>query len=486
MLVACGNSDDFAKSGVESKIEKEETDKEKKAEIVQNLAEQYVDRINAYQAYYEKAKSDFKDYQVGATVSLDKDGLPLLWLGISKDGSIKDIRTRLVGFENGEAAILTERKEYIIPTFSSGIVLAICDKDDNIHDGVRNLYLYDDEKKDFHNITSELDEISKNDITYSESELKKMIDYLYPIECGISFANSVQIVMNQSMGQIAYIGKYSNNDFVVLKQLGVIKAIETNGEGDIGGYFLKKEYEDNNVAKQYYDKLANNTHVLSDRLMEKYGSEMASDDTKNIDRVFTGYDGTVFSTGDFSNLMKHLQKNGWKNAGLSHAYADDVEIGQLFRKLVNNPIYSSEELYLSMVAIANNCEITQINLNEIQAQIQKEKSEEQHDYLIYIENIDEITGRRNDNKVKVYTKSEVADRITGEEDDSITFPVSSECKFISYGEVSYGEDIKDFCNMIEETIEDFVGDEQPLNIRVVVEAGEIVLFGIGYGDDLTN
>ena len=124
---------------------------------------------------------------------------------------------------------------------------------------------------------------------------------------------------------------------------------------------------------------------------------------------------------------------------------------------------------------------------QVQADEVATDSDENHDYLIYIEDIDTIKAYKDNNKIKIETKHEVVDRYTGEDEtDRIKFPVSTECKFINYGVESYGEDIKDFCNLIEETLEEFVGDEQPLNVRVVVESGEIVLFGIGYGDDLTS
>lgn len=484
MLTACGGSNSSNNAEVSDSDVSEKKDAEADSTNIEDL---YVEAINSYQDYYEKVKSENSEYSVGATITLDEDGLPLLWLCISKDGSKDDCRTQLVGYVDGEATIKAERNEYVVPCPSSDIILGLGGGSGE----KKNVYVWDDDKQDFRNINSELADLENSETVYSDEELQEKINFLYPVYKGINFADSIQVVMNKSTSQVAYLGYNDNSVFTTLRDLNVIAGI--NSEGDCYGYFLKTDYKDNRVALSYYEKLADNKRLSADEedawWKKKYGSDMASDVIKDSRSVFTSSDGTVLDSDVYEQYLSVLNNDGWEKTGLSHPYADDVEIGQLLRGLANKPIYSQEELYLYMVSILSNCEITKINISDIQVQADEvaTDSDENHDYLIYIEDIDTIKAYKDDNKIKIETKHEVVDRYTGEDEtDRIKFPVSTECKFINYGVESYGEDIKDFCNLIEETLEEFVGDEQPLNVRVVVESGEIVLFGIGYGDDLTS
>ena len=385
-LTACGGSNSSNNAGVSDSDVSEKKDAEADSSNIEDL---YVEAINSYQDYYEKVKSDFSGSQVGATITLDEEGLPLLWVAISEDGSKDNCRTQLVGYVDGKAVILTERKEHIVPTFSSGIVLG-SDEGES-----RKYYLYDDEKRDFRNITNELDELSKSDSVYSESELQEKLNYLYPIllysDCEGKFY--YYTIMNESTEQVAYIGKYTNTDFTVLNELNVIEPIIINGAGDIGGYYLRKEYEDNKFAKQYYEKLAVNNRALSASLLQEYESKMASADIKSRASVFTSYDGTVFSTQEFEALEELLGNDGWSFTRIKSAYTylDDVEIGQLFRKFADNPVYSSEELYLTILAVINNCEITEISLNDydIQSYIEEENANKWRD--IYLDGLEDGT-----------------------------------------------------------------------------------------------
>ena len=369
MLTACGGSNSSNNAGVNDIDVSEKKDAEVDSTNIEDL---YVEAINSYQDYYEKVKSDFSGSQVGATITLDEEGMPLLWVAISEDGSKDNCRTQLVGYVDGEATIKTERNEYVVPCLGSDIILGLGGSGEE-----KNVYVWDHDKQDFRNVNSELKELSEDDRIYSESELKEKIEYLYPIECGLDFPYSTLIVVNQSMGQISYIGKNSNIDFVLLEQLNVIKPIIRNVEvGSIAGYFLKKEYADNNIAKQYYDKLADSTEEVYDYLLEEYSSEMASDDIKSMDRIFNSKDGTVLSEDEYDAYLNMLEDEGWERAGLSHAYANDVEMGQLLRGLANKPIYSQEELYLYMVSILYNCEITEISSSDydIQGYIEEKKA----------------------------------------------------------------------------------------------------------------
>lgn len=485
-LTACGNSNNPNASGVNNTAESNKDEESAQADSKSN-EEIYVEAINAYQEYYEKAKSDFSGNEVGATITLDEEGMPLLWVAISEDGSKDNCRTRLVGYAEGEAAIMAERSEYIVPGLSSEIILGY----GRINGNKRNIYVWDESKQDFRNIANEIG--FESDVVYSEEELEEKINFLYPVVKALNtMSGSIQVLMNETTSQVAYIGYYDCSVFDTLQRLDVIGGL-SDGGGETYGFYLKKEYSNNKVALSYYEKLADNNRLSADEedawWKKKYGSDMASDVIKDSRSVFTSSEGTILDSDVYEQYLSVLKNDGWEKTGLSHPYANDVEMGQLLRGLANKPIYSQEELYLYMVSILSNCEITKINISDIQVQADEvaTDSDENHDYLIYIEDIDTIKAYKDDNKIKIETKHEVVDRYTGEDEtDRIKFPVSTECKFINYGVESYGEDIKDFCNLIEETLEEFVGDEQPLNVRVVVESGEIVLFGIGYGDDLTS
>lgn len=99
--------------------------------------------------------------------------------------------------------------------------------------------LWDDDKQDFRNVNSELEDIENSETVYSEEELEEKIEFLYPIYKGINFANSVQIVLNNSTSQVAYLGYDDNSVFETLRCLNVIHAI--SAEGDCYGYFLKTD-----------------------------------------------------------------------------------------------------------------------------------------------------------------------------------------------------------------------------------------------------
>ena len=481
-LTACGGSNSSNNAGVSDSDVSEKKDAEADSSNIEDL---YVEAINSYQDYYEKVKSDFSGSQVGATITLDEEGLPLLWVAISEDGSKDNCRTQLVGYVDGEVVIKAERNEYVVPCSSSDIILGLGGGSGE----KKNVYVWDDDKQDFRNIANEIG--YESDVVYSEEELEEKINFLYPVVKALNtMSGSIQVLMNETTSQVAYIGYYDCSVFDTLQRLDVIGGL-SDGGGDTYGFYLKKEYSDNKVALSYYEKLSDADIDESGRekLLNNRGSDMASDVIKDSRSVFTSSEGTILDSDVYEQYLSVLKNDGWEKTGLSHPYADDVEIGQLLRGLANKPIYSQEELYLYMVSILSNCEITKINISDIQVQADEvaTDSDENHDYLIYIEDIDTIKAYKDDNKIKIETKHEVVDRYTGEDEtDRIKFPVSTECKFINYGVESYGEDIKDFCNLIEETLEEFVGDEQPLNVRVVVESGEIVLFGIGYGDDLTS
>ena len=96
------------------------------------------------------------------------------------------------------------------------------------------------------------------------------------------------------------------------------------------------------MALSYYEKLADNKRLSADEedawWKKKYGSDMASDVIKDSRSVFTSSDGTVLDSDVYEQYLSVLNNAGWEKTGLSHPYANDVEMGQLLRGLANKPI----------------------------------------------------------------------------------------------------------------------------------------------------
>ena len=384
MLTACGGSN----SSNNAEVSDSDVSEKKDAEAA-NIEDLYVEAINSYQDYYEKIKSDFSGSQVGATITLDEEGLPLLWVAISEDGSKDNCRTQLVGYVDGEAAIMAERSEYIVPGLSSEIILGY----GRINGNKRNIYVWDESKQDFRNIANEIG--FESDVVYSEEELEEKINFLYPVVKALNtMSGSIQVLMNETTSQVAYIGYYDCSVFDTLQRLDVIGGL-SDGGGETYGFYLKKEYSNNKVALSYYEKLADNNRLSADEedawWKKKYGSDMASDVIKDAGYVFTSKDGTVLSEDEYDAYLNMLEDEGWERAGLSHAYANDVEMGQLLRGLANKPIYSQEELYLYMVSILYNCEITEISSSDydIHGYIEEENANKWRD--IYLDGLEDGT-----------------------------------------------------------------------------------------------
>ena len=361
LLVGCGTKDVDATN--EEVTGSNSVKEENTVEVTKKLEKEYVERIEAYQEYYEQAKSEFSGKEVGATITLDKNGLPLMWLAISEDGTKDNFRTQLIEYVDDEATIKAERNEYITPGFSSEVICGLGRNGEN-----RNHYVWDDDKQDFRNINSELAELLETEIVYTEKELEEKIEFLYPIYKGLNFADSTYIVFNESTSQVAYLGYTENFVFDILNNyLDVIHGIYCDDK--IYGYFLKKDYANNNVALKYFDKLGDsdlNTTDTDSWWMKEYGAEFGNDVVKHADSRFTSADGTTLEIDVYREYLSTLEDEGWERVGLSHPYANDGELGQLLRTLANKPIYSPKELYCYMVSILYNSEITELNINDVQ------------------------------------------------------------------------------------------------------------------------
>jgi hypothetical protein len=334
--------------------------------VTKKMEEEYVARIQAYQEYYEQVRTDYNSYVVSGMITLDSEGLPLFWLCLSQDGSEDNCRTQLIGYDNDEVMIMAERSEYIVPYRGSEIILAIGRTDDERD----NYYLYDDEKKDFRIINSELDELRNNEIIYSEEELEKTLNYLMPIIESMNFYDSIQIAMNESACQIAYLGKREIDvNYEALSYIDVTSNIHNVDVDTLIGCYLRAEYADNKVAMECFESLpdADLEGISIDGYLNKHSAEMYDDIVKEANEQFITSTGTVISVEAYENSVNILEDKEWKvSKGGSHpngrAYFAEAELGQLLRGLVNNPIYSEEELYLYVASISFNYEIVDISL----------------------------------------------------------------------------------------------------------------------------
>lgn len=340
-----------------------DTANDKQIKAADKLEKQYVERIEAYQEYFKQAKTDDSNDVIGGTITLDSDGLPLMWLGMRKDGSKENPGTQLIGYEDGNAVILAERSEYIIPYRSLELILAAGNADGDMG---KNIYLYDAEKKDFRIINSKLEDLYNKETVYSEEELDEALQFLSPILEGMKFYNSMQIVVNESSHQIAYWGKTDTDmNFEALKYMNVIDAMVVS-DISIGGYYLPNKYADNEVALRCFEKLADAEldEDMREILLHEYASGMYRDTIKSpYNSLCIAADGTVLSATEYESRLSLVQDKGWR-LGDGNKPFNDVEMGQLLRGLANKPLFSEEELYLYICSVGYNCEIVEIDWNE--------------------------------------------------------------------------------------------------------------------------
>lgn len=362
MLTGCGTKDvdttnDKAVSNSYTDIVNTKED-DNTVNVTRRLEKKYIERIEAYQEYYEQVRSNYSNYVIGGMVTLDSDGLPLFWLGLSQDGSKDNYRTQLIGYENDEVVIMAERSEYIVPYRSSKLIMA-SGRTDGAED---NYYLYDDEKKDFRIINSELDALRNNETVYSEKELEETMNFLIPVIESMTFYNSIQIATNESARQIAYLGKANIDvNYKALSYMNVTSNIYVDSDILVGCY-LREEYGDNKVALECFEKLPDVD--LEGSSIEGYVNKY-SDIVKESNELFTTATGTVLSATEYRNSVNIIEETEWEiSSGGSHlngmAYFTDAELGQLLRGLTNNPLYSEEELYIYIASLAFNYEIVDI------------------------------------------------------------------------------------------------------------------------------
>lgn len=188
-------SEDTSSNNVVTSKESEDASSDN-VSVTQKLEEEYVERMEAYLAYYQEQDTTFT--RIGVNVTLDNDHLPLMWLRNEIDYEYYNVQ--LVGYEDGEAKILAEKAidaEAICPIYTSYAVVAyIIDGDSEDYDFI----VYDDDIKDFR-YTSEEELVENYGIN--------IIQDLDPEELN---SRNYIIYTNSAKNEIAYIG-YTDSDF---------------------------------------------------------------------------------------------------------------------------------------------------------------------------------------------------------------------------------------------------------------------------------
>lgn len=151
------------------------TDEEKAVKVTKKLEEQYVERIEAYQKYFDEIRDKYSEYEFGATITVDQDGLPLFWLCLgSPEQEYYNYTTQLISYDNKKAVVLAEIGKTIVP-YRGQIIMALGYKDD---DGNNPSYLYDEERMSFVSVTDELKKSDDYETIYSEKELNEKAEAL--------------------------------------------------------------------------------------------------------------------------------------------------------------------------------------------------------------------------------------------------------------------------------------------------------------------
>lgn len=357
MLAGCGSEEDAVK-------------------VTKKLEEQYIARIEAYQGYLDEIGDKYSEYEIGATITLDKDGLPLFWLclGKSESGSY-NCTTQLVGYEDKQATVLAEKGEAIVP-YRGQLIMAQAWDDDAV-------YLYDEEEMNFVSVTDKLEYSSDDyDTIYSEKELdEKVEDLTQMLEC-TSFYDTIRMAMNDETHQLVYLGK-SEPDFYyqALGNLHVLLPVRNTKISDATDYYaiglaLRKEYAENKDVLNYFKQLEDaeleediRNEILSN---EETTSYMYDNMIKAIPSNSSTYmlpDGTVCTHEEALNYAGKIDiftsDGNWEVSGFGEAgeYFDELSIERILRELQKKPIYSQEELFLFLVSVAYNCEIIEVNLD---------------------------------------------------------------------------------------------------------------------------
>lgn len=365
MLSGCGlKKDDVISNGVEEKVK-----------VTKKLEEKYIERIGAYQEYFKQVKTEYSDYEIGGTITVDSDGLPLMWLILGESTSWDDVRTtQLIGYVNEKVTVLAESGEVIVPYRGKLIMGEGQSADEYSND---KIYLYDEKEKDFITVNDLVNPKNTDEKIYSEKELEEKIDYVSSLISSMNHINDIFVGVNESESKVAYFGtsypSKTYDDVQALIKLGVFSSFVGNSSTML---YLKKEYADNKVARKYFDKLQD-ADLSEDELssiLNDYKSEMNGDTIKLIPKklmpegIFVLSDGSQCSGEDiwkYIGIIDNLKSNEWNSKGYGvNGFFEDLDFERIMRELEKNPIYTQEELFVYLISITCNYDIVELNLDD--------------------------------------------------------------------------------------------------------------------------
>lgn len=368
----------LAGCGSEKKSAEENTVK-----VTKKLEQQYIERIEAYQEYFDEIRDKYSEYDFGATITLDSDGLPLMWLILGDSDSWDGVQaTQLIGVDQKGAKVLAERGDAICP-YRGQLIMAMGSSDDEYEDDP--IYLYDEEKMDFVSVTDGVKPLSNDlDTIYSKEELNEKLETVpQMLEC-INFFETVRIAFNEETHQVVYLGR-SKPDYYyrTLANLGVLLPIRYSevrepdimGSYPVVGLALRKEYAENKDVLNYFKQLEDA------ELDEDVRNELLSDEEATIyiydniikavpDGAYMLPDGTICTAEeakDYNNKISIFMEkdDNWRyEGGEAGEYFSELDVERILRELQKKPIYSQEELFTYIVSVGYNCEIIEVDLND--------------------------------------------------------------------------------------------------------------------------
>lgn len=318
VVTGCGSSKDALSDNAITSKESEDTSSNnvvtsKESEdalsdnvsITKKLEEEYVERMEAYLAYYQEQDTDD---DIRMSITLDSNHLPVMWLTTDDDASKhgKNHSVQLIGYEDGSAKILAERIGiYAVPFVTDYAVMARCITDTKYVDVGGNeveYLIYDEDIKDFK---------YKTEVEFVESEGLDILNSLNG-----SYAMSYRIYEDSEKREVAYIGYdvCDFSDYSSLDELHNVPYTIYDYNNEVFKYLSSDE------VSQYYYTFGRNYsanacsgihHTYAEAVLRYLISHPAYTNSTlmvSIEAVETGYELIDADTLDLDSLFKSEKK----------------------------------------------------------------------------------------------------------------------------------------------------------------------------------
>lgn len=383
MLAGCSSKD--ANTTNENATDNNSAKKKDEAvDVSKKLEKQYVKRIEAYQEYFDEIREKYSEYEFGATITLDKDGLPLFWLCMGEPDSWDDTgATQLIGYEKKKAAVLAEKGGVIFP-YRGPLIMAQGSADDENYDDDEDyeyredpIYLYDEENRNFVTVTDELRQsYNVNDVTnYSEKELNEKADRLAQLlEC-TNFFETIRVAKNDAKHQAVYLGR-NHPDYYCLALVYLNAFFRFSGGNSTMNIGLREEYAGNKKVFNYFENLADAKLDQAEKDTMLHNLSLNEQAPRIYDSIIKvspdeyilpdGTIGTDEEITDYTNKLRiFMEGSNWEyEYGEAGEYFDELATERILRELQKKPIFSQEELYTYLVSVAYDCEIIDADLED--------------------------------------------------------------------------------------------------------------------------